>query len=181
MELGGSFAYDRQIFGDNRLSKYTDRTYSGNVAFYFWNLTAIEFNYSHSDNIITNNENRLIDTNLTITSQQDRLNTEVYGVGIRQALATRESFIQPMISIGYAQKITVGEIDYNLNDNGEERSVEFDLEKSRTDSVFAAFSLKFRLTKTMTLDGTVSSVFKWFETNEAKDNVKYLVGFSWFL
>jgi hypothetical protein len=45
--------------------------------------------------------------------------------------------------------------------------------------MFGAFTLQLRLTERFSLKGSVKSLFPAFEFNKAKDNLKYLVGFSW--
>ncbi len=181
IELSGGFGYDRQVYGSGRDSKNIGRTYRGALAFYFWKLTAIEFNYSLSDDIITDNQRKNLATNFDIISQQDRVQTTVYGIGIRQALTNRKSFIQPVISMGYAKEFTTGTTSYLIENAGVVSPLEFSIEDSREDSVFGTFTLRFNITQRLTMNGSVQTVFPWWEPEESKDNVYYSAGFSWFL
>lgn len=181
IELSGSFGYDRQVYGVNRDSKNIGRTYKGAVAFYFWKLTAVEFNYQVTDDIITDTERKNLGTNFDIVSQQDRVQSTIYGIGLRQALTSRKAFAQPVISIGYAKEFTTGTTSYEVEDSGVVSNLAFEIEDSRADSVFATFTLRFNITRTLTLNGSVQTVFPWWELEEAKDNVYYTAGFSWFL
>lgn len=180
VELSGSAGYDRQVFGDNRDNKYTQTTYSGSVAFYFWGLTAIEFNYYQDDDLVRYDEDRTVN-GITILEQIDRTRTTVFGVGIRQAFATSKAFLQPVVSVGYAKQFRDSEVEYRTDNAGSEVVEVFSIEDSRQDSVFGSFTLRFRVTKRLTLNASVKTVFKYFETDEARDNVRYLAGFSWFL
>ena len=41
--------------------------------------------------------------------------------------------------------------------------------------------LELKLTRTISLRGSVKTIFKAFEFDRAQDNVRYTIGFSWFL
>ncbi len=181
VELSGNFGYDRQIYGENRDNKYVERTYSGAVAVYLWGLTAIEFSYSKDLDVITDNSQRILDPTITILNQQDRTTSEVFGIGLKQAFTGRKSFLQPIISLGYAKDITRSEVDYTVDISGVTQTLNFDVESTKTDSVFGVFTLRLKITERFTINGSIRTVFPYFETDKARDNVKYLAGFSWFL
>ena len=66
-ELDFDFGYDKQVYGVNRESDYVTRTYSGSFAFYLFNATGIELNYSNSEDIDTNNAQiELTDNDMSI-------------------------------------------------------------------------------------------------------------------
>lgn len=180
-ELSGNFGYDRTIYGGERQNKFTSRTWGGSVALYLTGYTGLEFNYSESEDSIIENESGSIDSTYEIIGTNNRVGREVFGVGLRQQLAPRKAFIVPMIAVGYAKQFTSSETDYSIRNKstGDITVVTTTASKSRTDSVFGTFTLKFRLTKTFTINGSVKTVFKAFETEQAKDNLKYLAGFSW--
>ena len=180
-ELSGNFGYDRQVFGSDRQNKLTSTNYGGNIAFYFWGLTALEFNYYQNNETIEDNDRRQLDTNFAVLQQKDRVLSEVFGIGIRQAFASRKAFLQPVISIGYAKQFVNNSVEYTTDESGVIGTEKFQVEKSRQDSVFATFSVRIKITKSLTLNGSVRTVFKYDEMDEARDNVKYLAGFSWFL
>ena len=179
MELTGQYGYDYQAFGKG--SKVVSRTYSGSLAFYLFGLTAIELNISQNKNTVTDDNSRTIDSNVTILSQKDQILTTVYGVGIRQVLAEKNAFIQPTISFGYAKQRRKGTVDYTLNDRGLLKIRTFQSEDSTTDSAFGSLGIRLRMTSRLMINMSVKTVFPWFEVNQAKDNIKYLAGLSWFL
>ncbi|MFN8371129.1 MAG: hypothetical protein U0T83_10975 [Bacteriovoracaceae bacterium] len=178
VEVGGSFSYFRRIYGDNLESSYVSRTYSGSVGFYLFMGTGLEFNYSRSQDYITENQDVPVATNLTITSTQQRTITDIYGIGVKQALLPRGSFIMPVISLGYAKQFKRGEIDYTLDNNGTPVTLHYLTEHSRIDSMFASFRLQINLFKRLSINGSVDTVFKASEYKEAKNYLKYSAGFS---
>ena len=86
-----------------------------------------------------------------------------------------------MLSLGYAKQFTDMERMYTIDDAGTRFLLKVDNSKLRSDNIFATFSLKLRLTKRLSLAGSVNTVFRAFEFNEAKDYLKYRLGFSWFI
>jgi hypothetical protein len=45
--------------------------------------------------------------------------------------------------------------------------------------MFGAFILQFKMTDRLSLKGSVKTLIPALAFNKAKDNLKYLVGFSW--
>jgi len=182
-ELSGSIGYDKSVYGEGRDDVVRSRSYQGAVAFYFTTLTAIELNYfwSNESNLQTVSV-PVPGTNSTITGLENDIMTTVYGIGLRQSFAPRKSFIQPMVSIGYAKQFVENSTYISVRDNGGATAVVPDtFYKNRYDSVFGSFILKFSLTRTLSLTFTVKTVFPAFEFDKARDDMKYLVGFSWIL
>ena len=136
-------------------------------------------NNSQTEEIITQNDSIDLGFGLTIDSIQDKVYTKVYGVGIRQALAPAKFFIIPVISVGVAKQIKTGKIVYTFGDNGEKRMVEKSREELISGSVFGTFLLKLNFTETLSLNGSVRTVFKAVDFNAAKDSLKYEAGISW--
>lgn len=180
VELSGSFSYDRQVFGPNRENDFTSTGFGGSVAFYFFGLTAIELNYFKDQDVSTDTIDRQLDTNFTVLEQEDKVRTTVYGIGIRQAFASRKAFLQPVISLGYAKQYRYSTVEYLTDESGTIASEKFEVEDSVQDSTFASFSIRIRLTKTVTVNGSARTVFPGFETDQARDNIRYTAGFSWF-
>jgi len=182
VEISGNFGYNKTVFGAQRENYITNRTWSGTLALYLWNMTAIELNYSDSEEISTENTDRDIDEIGAIRlGYQQRVRTKVYGIGLRQAFANRKSRIIPLISMGYAKQFSEddGEATYKLDSDNSTQTVFFDKMKKRQESVFAAFLLKIRITGGLSIQGSIKTIFPAFEYNEAKNNLKYLVGISW--
>ena len=182
IELDAEFGYSKSRFGSNKESKSVSRSYSGSMAFYFLSATAVEFNYKESEDETVVNYDTAKLTGTVITDQYSNLKANRYGVGIRQALAPRKSFLVPMISIGWArQKKTSYSTATILNKTNSETAL-YNSGKltDEYDSVFGSFALKLRLTKTMSLKGSVTTYFQAFEWNEAKDQLSYTAGLTWF-
>jgi len=181
-EIGGDFGYDKQLYGTKNESSFVTRTYSGTVAIYFYNWTGIEFNYSNVENINTDNGvSEITEYNVEQISKQSRIRTEVWGVGIRQALADQGSFVKPMVSLGYAKQTDTysSEATYEGISTGDRIVYRIPSERRKCDSVFAAFILQIKLIRGLSLKGSVKSIFPAFEFDKASDNLKYLAGFSW--
>lgn len=184
IELNGEFGYQKQVYGSTRQNDVVTRTYSGAIAFYFLSMTALEFNYSQEENITTeHNALAISGTSYSLIGMQNRVESYNYGVGLRQALAGKNAWLRPTISLGYARQFVADQTTYTFrNDtNGvsfESADPKF---KRRTDSVFATFGLQLALTKTMALRASVNTLFPAFEFDLAQDNMKYLVGFTWYL
>lgn len=184
VELNGSFSYQKQVFGSKRENNIRSRTYGGSVAVYLFDYTALEFNYTENHEVTTTHDTFKIDeTNFSLIGTENRVMSRVAGVGIRQALSPRNSSFRPLISLGYARQFVNDKTNLTLR-NDVTNGVEVlpgSTTKRRVDSVFVTFGLDIRLTKMFALKGSVNSVFKAFKFNEAKDNLKYLIGFSWYL
>ena len=179
-ELDFEFGYDKQVFGSERENKSTSSSYSGSLAFYFLSMTAIEFNYSQTEDRTTSQYD-ISDGVIILDSQFDNIRSTTYGVGIRQALASRNSFLIPTISIGWARQkfVDSSETTYTSVSSGQSIVIRDEEEVREADSVFASFGLKIRLTKRLSLKGSVNTVFEAFEFNQAKDQLSYRAGLSW--
>ena len=180
-ELAFDFGYDKQIYGTNRQNSLVSRNYSGGLSVYLFDLTAIDFTYSSTREISTLNDRYTIQSGYDVVYQQNRVLTDVYGVGIKQMLAARGARLTPVISVGYARQFDTsdGDIAIETTASGAKNSYKMTESKSVYNSTFAAFTLQLRLTERFSLKGSVKSLFPAFEFGKAKDNLKYLVGFSW--
>ncbi|MBT7608139.1 MAG: hypothetical protein HN576_00180 [Bacteriovoracaceae bacterium] len=184
MELSGSFSYDRTVYGTKRQNKSIDRTWAGTIALFLYNYTAIELNYSYNDEIITENEIIPVDGfNLNLISTQSKVHNEVFGVGIRQVFTGKNATIKPSLSLGYAKQFitSTSSATYQDTSNSDLFLFHADPSKLRVDSVFGTFSLQIRISGRLSLKGSVNTLFPASDINQAKDNLKYSVGFSWYL
>lgn len=182
-ELNAEFGYGRQVYGSKDENKTISRTYSGSLAQYFFETTALEFNYSYQSEVSTENNNVTITgTNYSVVNMQNTIHTTVYGIGIRQALAPQKSPIRPTLSFGFAKQYVENWTDYTFKNNtsGSTFVSRDGIYKSRIDSAFAAFTLQLKMTQTFSLQGSVKTVFPAFKTGLAKNNLKYTAGFTWF-
>ena len=182
-ELDFDFGYDRQIYGVNRQNSVVSRNYSGGFSSYLFDLTALDFNIANSQDITSENDRYSTGViGYEVVAHQNRVKTNVYGVGIKQMLAGRGSFIVPVISVGYAREFVTSSGDLTVeNTSTLERSV-YNLKETRQryNSVFGAFSLQIKLTERFSLKGTVKTIFPAFKFSKARDNVKYSAGMTWF-
>lgn len=154
--------------------------YTLNWAWYIWEYTALELNYaSTTEQLIDDREAVSSDGSLTIKKIDSTVITQVNGVGIRQAFASRKATIIPSIAIGYAQYTTSGATKYTVDDNGTEEEIEVEKDKEVFSSSYAAFSLRFRFTELMGLTLGAKTIMPDFDTDQASNNVTYSAGFSW--
>jgi hypothetical protein len=187
MEINGEFGYRKQVFGLDRESSQRSRTYSGSYALYLFNSTAVELNYYSNKDVITVGTARPFTAPdgdaLTVLTDQRTIETRSYGVGLRQALAGRNARWRPMFSFGYARQFVQDSSNFTIqqDSSGVSVNVENAKTKRREDSVFASFILQFKLSKHMSVNASVKSVFPAFEFTKAKDDLKYLVGLAWLL
>jgi hypothetical protein len=184
MELSGSFSYDKTVYGSERQNKITNRTWAGGLAIFLFESTALEINYSTSqEETIENEVIPLTGYNVSVIGTQSTIDNEVFGVGFRQVLGHRKARIVPSISLGYAKQFITSYSDATYRDDSTlaQLTTTSDPSRSRTDSVFGTFTLKLNLTQRLSVTGSVNTLFKAFETDKARDNLKYRVGFSWIL
>lgn len=160
----------------------TTEGYTINWAWYIWEYTALELNYSQTK------EQLLDDREVSATSGgidfiikeiDSTVLTEVAGAGIRQAFASRKSAIIPSLSIGYAKYTTSGTTKYTLDVDGTQGEIEEEQDKEVFSSSYAAFSLRFRITQLIGFTLAAKAIMPDFKTEEAEKNVTYSAGFSW--
>jgi hypothetical protein len=180
-EISLDFGYDKQIYGTSRQNSLVTRSYSGGLATYIFSSTAIDLTYAASQDSTTENDRYNVATGFDIVGSQNRVDSTVYGVGLKQLFAPRTSFLIPALSIGYARQIVKYSTDYTVEDTTTKARAakNYGSQTARYDSVTASFALQFKLTETLSLKGSVKTIFRAFEFNEAKNNLKYLFGFSW--
>lgn len=180
-EVNFDFGYDRQIYGVDRQNSVVSRNYSVGVSTYLFDLTGIDLNYSNTQDITSQNDRYTVSAPFDIIAQQNRVRTNVFGVGIKQMLVGRGARIIPVISAGYARQFVTSSGDITVENSTSKVTEKVYLAetKQRYNSVFGSFTLQLKLTERFSLKGTVRTLFPAFEFNKAKDNLKYLVGFSW--
>lgn len=180
-EFNFDFGYDRQIYGASRQNSVVSRNYSVGISTYLFDLTGIDLNFSNTQDITSQNDRYTVSAPYDITAQQNRVTTNVYGVGIKQMLAGRGARLTPIISAGYARQFVTSSGDITVENTTTKalQTVYLEETKQRYNSVFGSFTLQLKLTERFSLKGTVRTLFPAFEFNKAKDNLKYLVGFSW--
>lgn len=184
LELNGQYGYDRQVFGENRQNKMVGETFSGSIAWYLFEMTALEVNYNQTET--TTNQSTDVDienTTVKVTGQKDVVLLYSYGIGIRQLLADRKARILPSLSFGYARQFQKDQTTYTFKNttNNEIFTLTDAATKVRYDSVFGTFAINFKLTQRFSLRISAHTIFEAFKFNRAQDNMKYLAGFTWYL
>ena len=151
-----------------------------NWAWYMWEYTALELNYSKTtERLKDDREVATDDDTLTILGIDSTVITEVSGIGLRQAFAKRKAAIIPSLSLGYAQYTTSGLATYKLDDGGVEKELEVEQDKEVFSSSYAAISVRLRITELMGFTLAAKTIMPEFDTSVAGNNVTYSAGFSW--
>ncbi len=180
-EIAFDFGYDRTIYGKDRQNSNVNRTYSAALSTYIFDYTAIDLNASRSSDITTENERYNVISGVDLVGQQNRVTTNVFGIGLKQTFAPRNARLIPGISLGYARQFVNYQSDLTIENTSTkaQSTVSGGETKQRIDSVFGTFSLQLRLTERMSLKGSVKTLFPAFKLDKVRDNVKYAFGFSW--
>jgi hypothetical protein len=183
VEIAGQYGFDRQVYGATNQNKITTETKGGSIALYLFDYTAIEVNFHESETITRQNSTIAIDSTYDVTGQKNTVLASNYGLGIRQAFAPRKARFRPSLSIGYARQFIrdTTEISFLNKSTSQPFSLSEPVSKRRIDSVFGTFSLQILLTQRFSLKASAHTIFPAFEFNRAQYNMKYLVGFSWYL
>lgn len=189
VDLGISYAFTkRKIQGAEIVGSdedpgqaITTTTRQGiNWAWYIWEYTALELNYSQStERLLDNRETGTSDNSVIIKQIDSTVVSTVQGAGIRQSFANRKSTFIPSISIGYAKLTVSGTTKYLLDVSGAEETLTLERDKETFNSSYATVQLKIRITQLMGLTLAAKTVMPDFETSEAENNLTYTAGFSW--
>lgn len=158
----------------------TTSGYYVNWAWYVFDYTALELNYSESDERLKD-DREVIDTasGLTIKEVNSVIKTTVKGVGIRQSFANRKSAFIPSLAIGYANLTTTGNTKYLISNAGTDYTLTYKRNKEVYNSSYITASLAIRLTELMRLTLSAKSVMPDMDTSQANNNLTYSAGFSW--
>jgi hypothetical protein len=182
MEFSFDFGYDKQIYGVSRQNSVVSRNYSVGISSYLFDLTALDLNASSTQDTTSQNDRYTVPNYaVDVISQQNRVKTNVFGIGLKQMLAGRGSIVTPIISAGYAREFITSSGDITFENTSTMAQAKYNLPetKQRFNSVFGSFTLQVKLTERFSLKGSVKTLFPAFDFNKAKNNIKYLVGFSW--
>jgi hypothetical protein len=180
-EIAFDFGYDRTIYGLQRQNSTVSRTYSGSLSTYIFDYTAIDLSASRNQDITSENERYNVATGIDLIGQQNRVKSQVFGIGLKQMFAPRTARLVPGISLGYAKQFLSYDSDLTVEDTTTKAQAKIyrATTKQRIDSVFGTFSLQLRMTERLGLKASVKTLFPAFKLDKARDNVKYSFGFSW--
>jgi len=179
VELAGDYGYHKQKYGSTRQNSVVSETYGGSWTWYLAERTGLELNYSRNTSTIKEFETSSLGSGISIINSKNEVITSDYGIGLRQAFASRKSRFVPTLSLGYAKVFTEDRTDYTVDASGTLLTVPGTVSKTRFDAVFATIGLQIGLTKTIALRGSAKTLFKAFKFNEAKYNIRYTAGLSW--
>jgi hypothetical protein len=185
VDLGLNYGYSKQILGEDEKNISISESTSGSWAWYLWEYTAIELNYTVINETLTDLHEQVVQLNesnkVIITETTNKIRTTVQGAGIRQALASRKAFLVPMISFGTAKQISQGTsfYKYRVNEETEEYEVENERDAIVVDSGFVSLMLRFTLTQNFGITLSGKTVFPAEDTSKAKNNISYQAGLSW--
>ncbi len=180
-DISLQYSYEEQKTSTLDESKNFSETYMGNIAFILFGGTALEFNYSRTNDSIVNDSDFNLDTgagSVTIKEVDGSVVTEVFGVGLRQSLLPRKWFIQPMLSLGYAKQISQSKNIYTYNNGGQDLEITSEGDKVEADSSYVSLSIKFKFSRRFGLTVSGRSVMPEFELSEFGRNVRYTAGIS---
>lgn len=180
-EIAADYGYDRTIYGADRENSNVSRTYSAGLATYIFDYTAIDINASRSQDTTSINTRDNIGTNIDIVGRQDRVLSNVYGIGIKQMFAPRTARLIPGISVGYAKQFLEYNSDTTVEDTVSKVRQTFygGTAKQRIDSVFGSFSLQLKMTERLSIRASARTLFPAFDLDKVRDNLKYSFGFAW--
>lgn len=158
----------------------TTSGYYINWAWYMWEYTALELNYSESDEKLKD-DRQVVDSSsgLTIKEVNSLIKTTVQGIGIRQSFANRKAAFIPSLAIGYARLTTSGNTKYIVNESGTDYTLTYTRDKEVFNSSYVTLSLAIRITQLIRLTLTGKAVMPDMDTTQAENNLTYSAGFSW--
>ena len=184
-ELGLDFSYGKQFYGVNRQNTSVQRGYSGSMALYLLSFMALELNISEQRKSFTEVfQIPIPGFNVTKKGAETRINSTLYGAGLRLALTTSpRAFLRPLVSFGYAKQLIVYENEgtYRNDSNGEVFVLSSPQEKIREDSIFASFMLQLKMARQVALKLAIKTVFPSEEMDKAKDSILYSAGLTFAL
>lgn len=161
-------------------AKTTSVGYTVNWAWYIWRYTALEFNYSQTNERLKDNRrSETSDASAIVTKVDSNVITQVAGIGLRQSFAKRKAAVQPSLSAGFARYTTSGEREIVFDVAGVEQRINTKNDPQVFGSGYLGLAVRFRLTELMGLTFSARSVMPDFDFAQAADNVTYSAGFSW--
>lgn len=184
VDLGVNYSYNQQIIdADKNLSGEAvsvTKTISAYWSWYIWEYTALEFSYSRSDNNMTDNRPIQDDSaSFVIKEVENKVTTEVQGIGLRQSFANRKARFIPSLGLGYARVVERGITHYTVNTGGADQRLTQENEEEVYSSSYMTVSFRIRLTELMGITVGAKTVVPEFDLSDAEKNLTYNAGFSW--
>jgi hypothetical protein len=182
MELNGGFGYSTRRYGEYRENSLVEKSYSAGLSFYLFSTTALEFTYAESLDVNTNNEYTLVSEadQIAIIRYETRVKRKNMGVGLRQLLAPRGAFLTPMVSLGYVQQTISGEKVVTYQIDGVNYPVSYITPEISAARMMGMFMLKFNFSSMFSVNASVKTIIEPFKWDQARDDIKYEGGISWY-
>lgn len=183
VEIEGSYSYEQYYYGTGNENKFYNNSWLGTIAFYPFSLTALQLDYVQGQSILLEDQEYPATSNVDVVYRKTDVETQTYSINLRQAFTASDSFIRPMISIGWARRISLnsGYTDFRDNTTGQVDRVTQPEQNLKQDLTQLAVYLKFRLFKDFYLSVNARTLFGGLEIAKANQNLRVFVGFSWLL
>lgn len=150
-----------------------------NWAWYIWEYTALELNYSETTTNVIDNREIAIDNNITILEVNSISETIVSGAGLRQSFAHRKAAIIPSLALGFAKMVTSGSTRYKVLSTGVITNLSVEQDTQEYSSGYITLQFRFQFTEYMGVTLAAKSVMQDYDTSKLEDNLTYSAGFSW--
>jgi hypothetical protein len=183
VEVEGSYSYEQYYYGTSNENKFYNNSWLGTVAFFPFTLTALSFDFVQGQSILLEDQEYPAGSSSEVVYRKTDVKTQTYSINLRQAFTASDSFIRPMISLGWARRISLnsGYTDFRDNNSGEVTRVTQPEQDLKQDLTQLAIYLKFRIFKGFFLSVNARTLFEGFEIAKANQNLRVFVGFSWLL
>ena len=183
LELEGSFSWEKYYYGTSNENQYYNNLYLGSIAYEPWSLTAFQFDYVQGESILLEDQEYPAGSANTVVYRKTDVKTQTLSVNLRQAFTGSNSFIRPMVSLGWARRFSInsGYQDYRNNQTGEVTRVYQPEQELEQDLTQLAFYLKIRIFTDFFLSLSVRTLFEGFEIAKANQNLRVFIGFSWLI
>ncbi|RLA61130.1 MAG: hypothetical protein DRQ89_11810 [Epsilonproteobacteria bacterium] len=180
-EIGANYSFQREVYGVDYESKLNENTLLTSVAFYFFSLTGLEIGYSWRKVDNLDKTVSLLNNDRYQTGYRRTLNVQNFSVGISQYFNSTKAILRPGIGAGFTRRITEdgGYTDIYDDNTDEAYRLERDTTKTTSDLIYVLASLKFRVVEGLFLSGSVRTLFSPKKYDDAQNNLRFFVGFSW--
>ena len=180
-EIGASYSFGREVYGENYQSKLNENTVLASVAFYFFSLTGLELSYSWRkwDNL--DKTFASLGNDEYLTGSRRTLDVMNFGVGITQYFTSTKAILRPGLGVGWVRRITEDDryVDIYNDLTGETERRYQDPIKTNNDLIYLLINLKFRIVEGLFLSGSVRTLFAPKKYQDAPNNLRFFIGFSW--
>ncbi len=183
VEIDGSFSWENYYYGDNNVNQYNSNIYMASLALAPWSLTAFQFDFLQGQTILLADQDYPAGVNNSVVYNKTDVETQTYGFSLRQAFTGSQSFIRPMVSLGWARRFSLnsGYTDYRDNSSGEVTRVYQPEQNLKQDLTSLGLYLKIRVFNGFFLSLSLRTLFEGFQIAKANQNLRFFVGISWLL